>query len=118
MAILSSSFFSFLSVGFYLFELYLVLKVVDGLKVERFFEKATRPARFILALIVVSLAFPTVNASLSRYLSGLLGSAAPLAKILLLLEAVVFIYVLTLLYKSKSKSGGQASAPDRSGGGV
>lgn len=99
--ILLGSLFSFINAGLYLLELYIVLLFVRELKLEPIFKKVTNLIRFILALIVTSLAFPAVNSSLSRYISGLIGQGAPLSKILLLVEAAVFFYVLHLLYKGR-----------------
>lgn len=99
--IILGSLFSFINVGLYLLELYIVLLFVNELKLEAVFKRVTNLVRFILALIVTSMAFPAINSSISRYFGGLLGSGAPLSKILLLAEAIVFFYVLQLLYKGR-----------------
>lgn len=102
LAIFTNSFFSFLNAGIFLFEFYLVLKFVKELKVEAYFNRVTGLVRFILALIVTSFAFPAINSSISKYLTGVLGSGAPLAKLLVLVEAALFSFVIYKLYKGAS----------------
>ncbi len=102
--ILLSSAFSFLGAGLFLLELWLVLKVIREIKLENYFRQVTNLARFVLALIITSLAFPTFNSMLTKYLNGFFGASAPLAKGLLAIEAVVFFVVLARLYKSRQNS--------------
>lgn len=106
--IILSSFFSFLNAGVYLFELFLVLKVVREIRLESFFRRVTPLVNFVLALLITSLAFPTLNGYLTKYIGGLFGSGAPLAKILLLAEAIVFLFVFWRLYQEGGRTGGKS----------
>lgn len=105
--IILASTFSFLNAGVYLFELFLVLKVIKDVRLESYFRRVTPLVNFILALLVTSLAFPTLNGFLTKYIGGFFGSGAPLAKMLLLVEAVVFITVFWRLYKSGGRVSGK-----------
>ncbi|MEK7611472.1 MAG: hypothetical protein AAB486_03835 [Patescibacteria group bacterium] len=106
--IILSSFFSFLNAGVYLFELFLVLKVVKEIRLDSYFRRVTPLVNFVLALLVTSLAFPTLNGFLTKYIGGLFGSGAPLAKILLLAEATVFVVVFWRLYQRGVRTGGKS----------
>lgn len=101
--ILLNAFYSFLNLGLFLGEMYLALKFVDEIKLEAAFKKVTPLVRFVLALVMVSLASSLLNSFLNKYLSALLGVNPPLAKILQALEALVFFAVLYLFYRRGRK---------------
>mgnify|MGYP001619178713 FL=1 len=96
------AFVSFANAGLYIAELYLSLQFVRLLKLESVFKKATPFAHFIIALIVASLAFGTINGYLGRYINALVGNAAPLSKIFTGIEAVGFGIGLYWLLKKKA----------------
>lgn len=101
--ILLNSLYSFLNLGLFLGEMYLALKFVDEIKLEAVFKKVTPLVRFVLALVMVSLASSLINSFLNKYLSILLGVNPPLAKILQVFEALVFFLVLYLFYRRGRK---------------
>ncbi len=101
-ALILNALLSFTGTALYLVELYLAKKFVDELKLENVFKRVTALVRFILALIIASLAFSLINSYPGRYLGIIFGSNVPLTKIFTLLEAIVFFWLLYRLFRNRN----------------
>ncbi len=111
LTVILNSFFSFLGVTLYLVELYLAKLFVEELKLELVFKRVTTLVRFILALIISSLAFSLLNTYPSKYLGIIFGNGVPLTKILALVEAIVFFTLLYVLFRNRQNREKRAPGP-------